>query len=402
MVNAQSLYCLRGLSLRHILFSIVLLVSLLSAANSFAQDPPQLKPQLKPKPSPTPKVEPKSEDQERVRVFTEEVRLPVSAMDQYGHYDPTLEIDDVLVLEDGEPQKIRSVRHIPANVLFVLDTGGDGNGLSGLSKKTSTTRAVALKVISRLPEGDRIAVMQSSNKAELLQSWTEDVDEVTRTLTWKMFAGKRSRLFGTMTKAAQLLSEQPEGSRHVILVTDGVETPGGKVSLDDALKQLLAVRATVHVISYTAFVRQKTDQHNVKIVTKDNPIAGDPVITNDPTLPPGVNRGGPTFGVGITFDPAMRRVRKAYEAETKKSEKWLATLADETGGRIFLPKSTDEMIDEGEEVAREIGSEYVVTYRPTRPLAEAKPGEYRKVDVASRRVGLRLRSRRGYIVPNPQ
>lgn len=398
MVNTQSLNCLRGLSLRHILFSIVLLVPLLSAANTSAQD----RPQLKPRPSPTPKVEPKSEDQEPVRVFTEEVRLPVSAMDQYGHYDPTLEIDDVLVLEDGEPQKIRSVRHIPSNVLFILDTGGDGNGLAGLSKKTSTTRAVALKVISRLPEGDRIAVLQSSNQAELLQSWTDDVDEVTRTLTWKMFAGKRSRLFATMTKAAQLLAEQPEGSRHIILVTDGVETPGGKVSLDDALKQLLGVRATVHVISYTAFVRQKTDQHNVKIITKDNPIAGDPVITNDPTLPPGVNRGGPTFGVGITFDPAMRRVRKAYEAETKKSEKWLATLADETGGRIFLPKSTDEMIDEGEEVAREIGSEYIVTYRPTRPLAEAKPGEYRKVEVASRRVGLHLRSRRGYIVPNPQ
>ena len=384
--------------MQHTLFSIVLLVSLLSAANTYAQD----RPQLKPRPSPTPKVEPKSEDQEPVRVFTEEVRLPVSAMDQYGHYDPTLEIDDVLVLEDGEPQKIRSVRHIPANVLFILDTGGDGNGLSGLSKKTSTTRAVALKVISRLPEGDRIAVMQSSNQAELLQSWTDDVDEVTRTLTWKMFAGKRSRLFETMTKAAQLLSDQPEGSRHVILVTDGVETPGGKVSLDDALKQLLAVRATVHVISYTAFVRQKTDQHNLKIVTKDNPIAGAPVITNDPTLPPGVNRGGPTFGVGITFDPAMRRVRKAYEAETRKSEKWLATLADETGGRIFLPTSTDEMIDEGEEVAREIGAEYVVTYRPTRPLAEAKPGEYRKIEVASRRVGLHLRSRRGYIVPNSQ
>lgn len=393
----QSLNRFGGLSLRDILLSILLLVPLLSAANSYAQD----RPQLKPKPLPTPKVEPKSEDQERVRVFTEEVRLPVSAMDQYGHYDPTLEIDDVLVLEDGEPQKIRSVRHVPANVLFILDTGGDGNGLSGLSKKTSTTRAVALKVISRLPEGDRIAVMQSSNQAELLQSWTDDVDDVTRTLTWKMFAGKRSRLFETMTKAAQLLSDQPEGSRHVILVTDGVETPGGKVPLDDALKQLLGVRATVHVISYTAFVRQKTDQHNVTLVTKDNPIAGDPVITNDPTLPPGVNRGGPTFGVGITFDPAMRRVRKAYEAETKKSEKWLATLADETGGRIFLPMSTDEMIDEGEEVAREIGAEYVVTYRPTRALAGAKPGEYRKVEVASRRVGLHLHSRRGYIVPNP-
>jgi VWFA-related protein len=382
------------------LLPIVFLVLLVSALNSAGQDKPQLKP--KPKPSPTPKVEPKAEDQEPVRVFTEEVRLPVSAMDQYGHYDPTLEIDDVLVLEDGEPQKIRSVRHVPTNLLFILDTGGDGNGLGGLSKKTSTTRAVALKLISHLREGDRIAVLQSSNDAQLLQTWTDDFDEVTKTLTWKMFASKRSRIYETIVKAAQLLSDQPEGSRHVILVTDGVETPGGKVSLDAALRQLLEVRATVHVISYTTLVRQKTDQKSVKLVTKDNPIAGDPVITNDPTLPPGVNRGGPTFGVGITFDPAMRKARKAYEAEAKKSEKWLATLADETGGRIFLPKSSDEMIEEAEEVAREIGAEYVVTYRPTRPLAGAELGEYRKVEVASRRVGLRLRSRRGYLVPKPQ
>ena len=383
--------------MRYTLFSLVLLVTLLSGADSYAQD----KPKLKPPPPPTPRIEPKSEDQEPVRVFTEEVRLPVSAMDQYSHYDPTLEIDDVLVLEDGAPQKIRSVRHIPANVLLILDTGGDGNGLGGLSKKTSTTRAVALRLIARLPEGDRIAVLQSSNQAELLQSWTDDIDEVTRTLTWKMFAGKRSRLLETMTKAAQLLSDQPEGSRHVILITDGVETPGGKVSLDEALREVLEARATVHVISYTMFVRQKKDQQDVKLVTKSNPIARDPVIASDPTLPPGTNRGGPTFGVGITFDPAMRKARKAYEAETKKSEKWLAALADETGGRIFLPKSTDEMIDQGEEVAREIGAEYVVTYRPTRPLAGAKPGEYRKVEVASRRVGLHLRSRRGYVVPNP-
>jgi VWFA-related protein len=336
-----------------------------------------------------------------VRVFTEEVRLPVSATDAQGHYDPALEVDDVLVLEDGVAQTIRSVRHIPANVLLILDTGGDANGLGGLSKKTSTTRAVALRIVGRLREGDRLAVLQSSDRAEVLQSWTDDVDRVVRVLTTKLFARKRSRIFETMTKAAQMLSEQPEGSRHVVLVTDGVETPGGKVNLDEALKQVLAARATVHVISYTTYVRQKTDQHDVKLVTKNNPIANDPVIANDPTLPPGVNRGGPTFGVGITFDPAMRKLRKAYEADTKKSEKWLTALAEETGGRIFLPKSADEMVAQSYEVAREIGAEYVVTYRPTRPLAAAKPGEYRKVEVASRRVGLYLRSRRGYLVPIP-
>ena len=353
------------------------------------------------KPSPTPTPELKVETQDQVRVFTEEVRLPVLATDAQGHYDPALEIDDVLVLEDGVAQTVRSVRHIPANVLLILDTGGDANGLSGLSKKTSTTKAVALRIVARLREGDRLAVLQSSDRAEVLQPWTDDVDQVVRVLTTKLFAGKRSRIFETMTKAAQMLSQQPEGSRHVVLVTDGVETPGGKVSLDEALKQVLAARATVHVISYTTYVRQKTDQRDVKLITKNNPIRNDPVIANDPTLPPGVNRGGPTFGVGITFDPAMRRVRKVYEADTKKSEKWLTALAEETGGRIFLPKSTDEMIAQSEEVAREIGAEYVVTYRPKRPLADAKPGEYRKVEVASRRVGLYLRSRRGYIVPIP-
>lgn len=348
----------------------------------------------KPKPSPTPPFEPKPDDQ--VRVFTEEVRLPVNATDTYGHYDPTLEVDDVLVLEDGVPQQIKSVRHIPANVLLILDTGGDANGLGGLSKKSSTTRDVALRVISGLRKGDRIAVLQSSNQAEVLELWTNDVDKIAHELRCKLFATKRSRIFETMTKAAQLLSDQPEGSRHVILITDGVESPGGKVAVDDAIKQIVAARATVHIISYTQFVRQANDKQPSNGTPEMRNGCSDPHRASEPTTPEPVRTS--SFGA-IHFDPAMKKVRKAYEAETRKSEKWLTELATETGGRIFLPVSTPEMIAKGEEVARDIGAEYVVTYRPTRPLAEAEPGQYRKVAVASRRVGLYLRSRRGYVVP---
>lgn len=386
-----------GLNLLAILFSMVLTVPLLSGANSYAQD----RPRLKPAPSPTPKVEPKIEGQEPVKVFTEEVRLPVLATDQYGHYDPTLEVDDVLVLEDGKAQQIRSVRHIPGNILLVLDTGGDGTGLGGMSKKTSTTRQVATSLIARLPRGDRVAVLQSSDRPELLQAWTDDVSQVTRILNTKMFAGKRSRIFEAMTRAAQMLSEQPEGSRHVVLVTDGVETPGGKVNLEEALDQVRAARATVHVISYTEFVRQKSDKQSSSVTAGQRPASSDPISANDPTLPPGSTRS-PSFGVAIRFDPAMKKVRKTYEADTRKSEKWLTDLAEETGGRIFLPRTGEEMVAQGGEVAREIGAEYVITYRPTNPLALAKPGEYRNIEVAARRVGLYLRSRRGYVVPNNQ
>lgn len=334
-------------------------------------------------------------------MFTEEVRLPVLATDQYGHYDPTLEVDDVLVLEDGKAQQIKSVRHIPGNILLVLDTGGDSTGLGGLSKKTSTTMQVANSLIARLPKGDRVAVLQSSDRPELLQAWTDDVGQIAWLLKWKMYAGKRSRIFEAMTKAAQLLSEQPEGSRHVVLITDGVETPGGKVSLEQALDQVRAARATVHVISYTEYVRQTSDKQSSSVTAGMRPASSDPIAANDPTMPAGTTRS-PSFGVAIRFDPAMKKVRKAYEADTKKSEKWLTDLAEETGGRIFLPRTGEEMVAQGGEVAREIGAEYVVTYRPTRPLASAEPGEYRNVEVAARRVGLYLRSRRGYVVPNNQ
>jgi hypothetical protein len=64
----------------------------------------------------------------------------------------------------------------------------------------------------------------------------------------------------------------------------------------------------------------------------------------------------------------------------------------------WLPETVSEMMSEAAEAAHDIDSQYVVTYKPQSPLAEAKPGEYRKLDVISRRVGLRVRSRRGYVV----
>ena len=354
------------------------------------------------KPSPTPPPEERNEAQEPVKVFTEEVRLPVMATDHAGHFDAALEIDEVLVLEDGEPQTIRSVRNIPGNVLLILDTGGgDLIGLGGLSKKTSTTRDVALRILSALPPGDRFAVIQSADRVDLLQAWTSDKEQVARILKTKLFAGKRSRIFESMVKAAQLLTDRPEGSRHVVLITDGVETPGGKVDVNEGLKTLTEARATIHIISYTMFVRQKDDKQPSNVTAGQRPASENPITANDPTLPPGSTRS-PSFGISIRFDPAMRRRRKAYEDETLNSERWLTDLAEETGGSIFLPKSSEEMIAHGEQVAREIGAEYIVTYRPTKPLSAATPGEYRRVDVASRRVGLYLRSRRGYFVPKAQ
>ncbi len=348
-----------------------------------------------PTPSPTPE-----EEDDRVKVFTEEVRLPVIAVDQFGHYDPAVVPDDILVLEDGVPQQITSVRRLPANVLLVLDTGGESRGLGGISKRTDLTRAVAAEFLNRLREDVWVELMQFNNSVDLLQSWTRDRPATLKILKSKLSSGKRARFSDAVAAAAQQLKDRPEGSRHVVFITDGVNTPGSKVALAQAMKQMAGARATVHIISYTEFVRQpapkKPDADKIRPV----PTSHDPIAATDPTVPPGTNRS-PAFVVhSITFDPAMRRQQKAYEADVRNSQQVLTEMAEETGGQIFLPKTSDEMIAQARDAAREVGAEYVVTYRPKRTLSSANQGEYRRVEVGSRRVGLSLRSRKGYVVPS--
>jgi len=354
------------------------------------------------KPQPSPSPTPRTEEQEPVKIFTEEVRLPVVALDQYGHYDPTLVVDDVLVLEDGVAQQIRSVQRLPVNVLLLLDTGNQ----LGL-KNTNTTSAVALRLVSGIHDGNRIAVMQFANRPELLQTWTTDKAAIAKVLKTKVSSGKSSRLADAIATASDQFKDIPAGTRHIVLITDGVDTPGGRVTMANALKQLNSIQASVHVISYTVLARQ-TLQTQTKVirggdgVQRDANPASNPVANGDPTLPPGTTRTPSIKIATIDTDVAMRRKRKEYERATRASEKQLVAIAEESGGQIWLPESTNDLLSEAESIARDIGSQYVVTYRPNRPLASAKPGEYRKVEVASRRVGLYLRSRRGYVVVNPQ
>ena len=333
-----------------------------------------------------------------MRVFTEEVRLPVAATDNFGHYDPTLEMDEVLVLEDGVAQQIRSIQQLPVNVLLLLDTGNQ----LGL-KNVNATRDIALRLIADLRDGNRIAVMQFTERPELLQSWIGDKEAAAKALKTKLHSGKSSRMSEALAAAAEQFKEIPPGTRHIVLITDGVEGNGGRFNLAASLKSLNSIQASVHIISYTVLSRKAIEKLNAwrkgDGVQRDGNPASNPVANGDPTLPPGMTRT-PSFKLfSKDADPALAKRRADYERATRFSEAHLSEIAAESGGQIFIPESADDLLSEATNIARDIGSQYVVTYRPSRPLALAKSGEYRRVEVASRRVGLYLRSRRGYVVP---
>ena len=342
-----------------------------------------------PQATPTPAAD---DEQEPVRVFTEEVRVPVMAYNERGNFDPSLELADVGVIEDGVPQDVRSVRRIPASVLLLLDTGGDLNP----AKRANTTRDIALAVISSLRRGDEVAALQVNDRVEMVQDWTTDLAAARRAVSTRLRSSRRAYMADALAEVAIHLQDRPAGNRHVVFITDGVETVNDRARPADVARPLMISQATVHVISYTTLGRQALAEQmrRTRPRTRSN-VPEETIMTLPPDMQRVLRQPG---GVVIDLDREMRRRRQDYEAAMRESEQRLAALAAETGGRLHAPDSADNLIAQGREVARDIGAQYVITYTPRRPLAAARPGEYRRLEVVARRIGLTLRARRGYIV----
>lgn len=321
------------------------------------------------------------EEQETVKVYTEEVRLPVVAYDDRERFDPTLSADDVLVLEDGVPQRVRSVRRVPANLLLVFDMGGQVTA----THAADAAADAALKLFGGLRAGDRVAFIHNGRRVELQQDWTDDLAAAEHGLRTKLlcancsrpsvFSANRSRLSECLALAGAKLKEQPVGNTHVVVFTDGLEAQSREeIRADDVAKEsvrgLLASQASVHVFCFASMVANVVKYRNSPVTF-----------------------GGSANSVRVVIDTdfQMRRWFKNYELATKKREGQLRSLAREAGGRVLLPDSAEEVVALASKVARDIGAQYVVTYRPLRPFAEGGAGdERRRADVSARKMGLQL------------
>ena len=333
--------------------------------------------------------------QDVLKIPIEEVRVPVFASDEHGRLDTQLSVDDLLIREDGVAQKLRGVYRVPAYVLLLADTGGQVN----LLKTVRLTSDVAVEFVSELRPDDLVAVMQVNNKVELVNDWSTNHREAIQSLRTKLLPGKRSALSEGLTQAVEHLQKMPAGNRHLVIISDGLDEA---FKFDEVIKDTTGSGIAVHVISYTSLTGRvhtvPVSRPREKSAVPQELILAMP-HTHDPRDPQTYDmkdilqaKGGVTVDVDRLFR------RSGVKKEIAQRELEFGQLAEETGGVAWLPETVSEMMSEAAEAAHDIDSQYVVTYKPQRPLAEAKPGEYRKLDVISRRVGLRVRSRRGYVV----
>jgi hypothetical protein len=84
--------------------ALFLAIAVSSAISSLAQQPSPT-PLISTPSNAKPAAKPKGEDQQDpIKVNVEEVQIPITAFDAYGHLDPTVGLKDLLILENGVRQ----------------------------------------------------------------------------------------------------------------------------------------------------------------------------------------------------------------------------------------------------------------------------------------------------------
>lgn len=373
-------------------FAVSLLFALFFTLGSavFAQEPTAL---------PTPPDEP-------IKVYTEEVHLNVTAQTSGGKFVSTLAPDDLLIVESGTPQKIESMKRVPASVLLLLDTGGNLN----FAKSIRLTRLTAKFFVEKISDANSISVMQSYNRIETVSDWTSDRAQVQDDLNKKLFGGNRSQFSASVAAAIEQFKARPLENRHLVFIGDGLDTLAGSDERRKAMRDLLAANVTVHVIAYN-----KMEAARAKPMTRRLQIGEE---RETPRIPEQqleiIIQGLPGYMkddfrrmalaerlIVVRLDNSALKLAKRKLDEWTKSEIELQTLAEDTGGMFQSPEEMPTMWQFAADIAAAIDSQYVVTYIPTVSFAESNADEARKIRVGTHCSGVIIRSRQKVIFTKP-
>ncbi|PYS92166.1 MAG: hypothetical protein DMF62_01205 [Acidobacteria bacterium] len=362
-----------------LLFSFLLLAALASAQSGRVQ----------PKATPTPP------EDDPVKVDTEEVKLNLLAFDERGQFFQGVTKDDVVITDNNILHAPESLKRIPANVLIVMDTGGEDRSMKSLDG----TRRVARALVANLRPEDSVAILQYADKAVMTSEWSTDKEQISKSIGRTKF-GIHSAFVDALNLARSFLMSGELENKHLVLITDGTDSSVDLSRKNAAMKSFLTTDIAVHVLSYA-----KMEAVAIEPRTKAISNAPAPVVMPDEvkaTLPNGSRdiMQAPKIGPTINVDRTFLRKMRARKADLELAEEMLQTLAENTNGTDITPGSVDEMEAKTATVAKNIDASYVLTYIPKVPFAE-KGGE-RNIEVTSKRAGLVVQAKRKFVVPAPK
>jgi len=281
-----------------------------------------------PPPAPVaPKVKNPDNETFSLRVDVPIVNIDASViLDKTHQFVPGLKANNFLILEDGVPQTITSVRttQTPITAVMLLEFAANSYYL------INDMRNASYSFFRTLRPDDYIAVVTYDLRTHILTDFTNNKELIAQSLQSLVIPGFSDTdmfdaLYETLDRTSRI-----EGRKYIILIGSGRDT-FSKLTLD---KMLAKVKSTQNITIFT--------------------------ISTGAMLNEMRGGGGPR------------------ELDYLQAQNQLQTFARMTGGLSFAPIFQGELPDIFSQINQSIRNEYILTYRPTN---NKNDGTYRKVKV---------------------
>jgi Ca-activated chloride channel homolog len=266
-----------------------------------------------------------------------EVRLNATVLDSGGRSIQTLDRSAFTVYEDGVQQTINSFRHedLPVSLGLLIDSSG-----SMYDKRQAVDKASLDFVRLSNPEDEEFLV-DFSWEAFIDQDFTNNIDKLQQGLGYIKSSGGTA-IYDALVASADYLAKNAKHPKQVLLVVTDGEDNASSATLEQTIR---------------------------RIQDLDGPVI---------------------YCVGLLFgDDTDKR-------ESRHARRVLETLAEQTGGAAYFPKSLNQVDEVAAEVAKDIRTQYTISYHSTKAPTL---GGYREIHVEAKAKSmgrLSVRTRSGY------
>ena len=268
--------------------------------------------------------------------------------------------DDFQVLDNGRPQPLTIFDNglQPISVVIMLDTSGSMVGNLGV------LRSAAVQLFTRLLPGDKARIGNFGDRITLSPAFTNDQNELIRTLWLEIEPGGPTPLWGAVNVAMTALARL-DGRRVVLVLSDGKDTGGmgsrggGRsfISLDDVSTRAQAEDFMIYAIGFSS-------------------------------------RGGPGMGLPGGWPPGGRGPGNSARSANDGPDPGLRRLASESGGGYFEVTEHTELGPAFARIADELHRQYLLGF-----AVPERDGKAHKIEVRASNPALTVRARKSYLAP---
>jgi len=282
----------------------------------------------------TPASEPAAAEQ-TISVNASLVNVLFTVSDRKGRFVTSLPKDKFKVYEDNKIQSITQFSNetdLPLSIAILIDTSGS------IGDKLPFERQAAIEFLrSTLRRGkDKALLITFDTGIDLVQDYTDDVSVLAQAAE-KIRAGGSTAMYDAIHLAATEKLAAQTGRHIEILISDGNDTSSRK-TLDEALRSARQSDTAIYCISTNSILKNSS-------------------------------------------------------RDTANGTKVLRRFAEETGGRIFTPRTTDELASTFKEIDEELRSQYALAYHPN---STRRDGAFHTIRVETSNKELRVKARNGY------